>query len=52
MYIIVEGRNIHELQNNVNAQIEKGYKVTGGVAVFEDWIIKKPVFIQAMVKDE
>ncbi len=51
MYIIVEGRSPIELQSLVNEKIAEGWKITGGVAVFEDWIIKKPVFIQAMVKE-
>jgi hypothetical protein len=46
LYRIVEGRNIADLEKQVNTQIFHGWKPQGGV------MLVPPTYVQAMVKEE
>ena len=56
-YQILSAQSIRQLEVFVNNELKHGWRVTGGLAIYLDeekeiLRVQKPVFVQALIKEE
>lgn len=51
-YDILEANNVDDLKEKINAALQNGWFVTGGVHVFRDTSSLNIKYMQALIKEE